>query len=217
MKTTRSVPRSAPVAVIVLCVALFAAIIALLGAFVLDLVERSREAESLGSACYFLAGERFALDSARGQVCIMSVKSMPFHKMYKDNGTTVNVREYGDVLVVELPYEDGDDSYGLRHFAGHYNQFLIAHADEHVLAGRYDDARKIYQALVRFAPVGPESVERNLASERLRDLKRLENGDPAAVEGFRWARSARPTASWFKCAHSLSRADAASKGRTGPK
>lgn len=123
------------------------------------------EINSLNRLLYALAAERYAANSNRNQTWIMTVHEGGWLGKFTD----------GRYTVVSLPTLEPSDRIAVCRYAGQYNAFNLQSADAKAQAGKYHEARELYELTLRFDPCGGplrEEMEQKLAC-----LRRLEKGE----------------------------------------
>ena len=148
----------------------------------------TEELNSLGSASFFLAGERHLLDSKDGKIHIITIGQACL-------GREVKVKEYGDISIATLSPLLSEDFYGLRLFASHYNGFTLSKADGLAMEGRFNEAKKTYEALIKF---DPDYLPSENAALQLKRLRLLEEGDDAMKRFFSDTAGWQTSESWHR-------------------
>ena len=121
------------------------------------------EFSSLCSVLAELAIQRYEEDAINGKITILTVQTNHFEfAKYSE----------GDFELLCLPVVSPDDLAGFSRFAYDYNECNIRKADLMVQAGQYQQAKMIYQLLLRFDSCG---LATQRLEERLGCLEKVEN------------------------------------------
>jgi hypothetical protein len=102
------------------------------------------EVNSIGSAMFELAGERYAANEKRQVVWIMTLHDPRWTASFE----VLKITD-GKITVVALPIMGQNAETGLRRYVDHYNSYNIKAADLMVKAAKYDEAYQLYRLLLR--------------------------------------------------------------------
>jgi hypothetical protein len=128
--------------------------------------ELQNESQSLSSVLFELAAERFSMGTRNGELPILAVHD------WKESQEILKFTD-GRCVVVSLPAIDEIPT-GLCRYAAHHNSFVMKKADLEAKAGRYKEAKSIYEILLHFDSCG---IQREALTNRLFHVARILSGN----------------------------------------